>query len=161
VSDTQVTWLSQDAYQRLKQELDELIAHRPAVAAEVDEARREGDLRENSGYYAAREEQERQEARIRQLRGLLRTAQVGETPHSGGAAEPGMVVTVRYEDEETETFLLATRELGKPGEVEVVSPNSPLGKALLGAKESESRQYELPGGGTMHVTLIKAEPFHG
>jgi transcription elongation factor GreA len=158
---SQVTWLSREAHDRLKHELDELLAQRPAVATEVDNARREGDLRENSGYYAALEEQVKQEARIRQLRALLRNAHVGEGPHNSGIAEPGMVLTVRYEDEETETFLLATREQSMPGAAEVVSPESPLGKALLGAKEGESRQYTLPAGGTMHVKLVKAEPHKG
>ncbi len=162
MSETQATWLTKEAYDRLKHELDELIANRPAIATEIDDARREeGDLRESSGYYAAREEQDRQEARIRQLRDLLRSVHVGEMPKDTGIAEPGMVLTVRYADAETETFLLATREEGSPGSIEVVSPDSPLGKSLLGAKEGESRQYELPDGGTMKVTLIKAEPYRG
>lgn len=161
MSDTQLAWLSKEGYDRLKHELDELIAQRPAVASVVDDARREGDLRENSGYYAALEEQEKQEARIQQLRALLRNAQVGGTPSSSGVAEPGMVLTVRYEDAETEKFLLATREQGAAGTVDVVSPNSPLGKALLGAKEGDTREYELPDGGTMHVTLMEAEPHPG
>jgi transcription elongation factor GreA len=162
VSETQVTWLTQEAHDRLKHELDELIANRSVIAAEINARREEGDLRENGGYHAAREEQGKQEARIRQLQELLRNAKVGEAPQNSGVAEPGMVLTVRYEDdEETETFLLATREEGAHGAVEVYSPNSPLGKALLGAKEGEAREYELPNGGNMKVTLIKAEPYAG
>ncbi|WP_137813062.1 transcription elongation factor GreA [Gandjariella thermophila] len=162
VSETQVTWLTQEAHDRLKHELDELIANRPVIAAEINARREEGDLRENGGYHAAREEQGKQEARIRQLQELLRNAKVGEAPENSGVAEPGMVLTVRYEDdEETETFLLATREEGAHGGIEVYSPNSPLGKALLGAKEGESREYELPNGASMKVTLIKAEPYRG
>ena len=65
VTDTQVTWLTQEAYDRLKDELDELIANRPAIAAEINARREEGDLKENGGYHAAREEQGKQEARIR------------------------------------------------------------------------------------------------
>ena len=68
------TWLSQDAYDRLQAELDELIAGRPAIAAEINARREEGDLRENGGYHAAREEQGKQEGRIRYLQELLRTA---------------------------------------------------------------------------------------
>ena len=78
--DTQVTWLTQEAYDRLKHELDELIANRPVIAAEINARREEGDLKENGGYHAAREEQGQQEARIRQLQELLRTAQVGVAP---------------------------------------------------------------------------------
>ncbi|MEU6268977.1 transcription elongation factor GreA [Saccharopolyspora shandongensis] len=162
MSETQVTWLTQDAYDRLKGELDELVANRPAIAAKINEAREEGDLRENGGYHAAREEQGQIEARIRQLQELLRTAQVGDVPTESGIARPGSVLTVRYDGEdETEKFLLATREEGAHGELEVYSPNSPLGRALLDAKEGETREYELPNGGTMSVTLVKAEPFAG
>jgi transcription elongation factor GreA len=161
VSDTQVTWLTQEAYDRLKQELDELIANRPVMAAEINARREEGDLKENGGYMAAREEQGKQEARIRQLQELLRAAKVGEAPTTNGVAAPGMVLTVRYDgDNETEEFLLATREEGAHGSLEVYSPSSPLGQALLGAKDGEKRQYTLPNGNTMKVTLIKAVPYH-
>src|SRR5580692_11482650 len=64
VSDTQVTWLTQDAHDRLKNELDELVANRPVIAAKINDAREEGDLKENGGYHAAREEQAQLEARI-------------------------------------------------------------------------------------------------
>jgi transcription elongation factor GreA len=160
VSETLVTWLTQEAYDRLKHELDELVANRPVIAAEINARREEGDLRENGGYQAAREEQGRQEARIRQLQELLHTAKVGEAPKEEGIAAPGMVLTVRYEDDdETETFLLATREEGSHGDLEVYSPGSPLGEALLGAHENETREYILPNGGSMKVTLLSAKPF--
>ncbi|OLR90036.1 transcription elongation factor GreA [Actinokineospora bangkokensis] len=162
VSDTQVTWLTQEAYNRLKSELDELIENRPVIAQKINTSREEGDLKENGGYHAAREEQGQQEARIRHLQELLRGAKVGETPAANGIAGPGMVLTVRYEgDDEDETFLLATREEGGEGAIEVYSPESPLGKALLGAKEGETREYELPNGKTQKVTLNKAEPYSG
>jgi transcription elongation factor GreA len=161
MSETQVTWLTQEAYDRLKQELDELIAGRPSMAAKINASREEGDLKENGGYHAAREEQGQQEARIRQLQELLRDAKVGEAPTRDGIAEPGMVLTVRYDgDEETEEFLLATREEGAHGSMEVYSPSSPLGQALLGAKNGETRKYALPNGATMKVTLLKAVPYH-
>ena len=70
------------------------------------------------------------------------------------------MLTIRYEgDDEDEKFLLATREEGAEGELEVYSPESPLGKALLGAKEGESREYELPNGKVQKVTLVKAVPY--
>lgn len=162
MSETQVTWLTQEAYDRLKSELDELVATRPTIAAKINEAREEGDLKENGGYHAAREEQGQIESRIRQLQELLRTAKVGDVPTESGVARPGSVLTVRFDDEaEEEKFLLATREEGAHGELEVYSPSSPLGQALLDAKEGETREYELPVGGTMKVTLISAQPFSG
>ncbi|MBK1785626.1 transcription elongation factor GreA [Prauserella cavernicola] len=160
VSDSKVTWLTQDAYDRLKSELDELIENRPVIAAKINDSREEGDLKENGGYHAAREEQGQQEARIRHLQELLRTAKVGEAPTNSGVAEPGMVLTVRYAgDDDEEKFLLATREEGGEGALEIYSPDSPLGKALLGAKEGESREYSLPNGNTQKVTLVQAVPY--
>ena len=157
MSDTQVTWLTQDAYDRLKHELDELIENRPVIAAKINDSREEGDLKENGGYHAAREEQGQAEARIRHLQELLRAAKVGEAPGERRLAEPGKVLTVRYEgDDEDEKFLLATREEGAEGDLDVYSPESPLGRALLGAKEGEAREYELPNGNTQKVTLVKA-----
>jgi transcription elongation factor GreA len=159
VTDTQVTWLTQDAYDRLKHELDELIANRPVIAAEINARREEGDLKENGGYHAAREEQGQQEARIRQLQELLRTAQVGTSPTSSDTAAPGMVLKIRYDDEDTETVLLGSREEGNHGDLQVISPNSPLGAALMGARVGESREYALPDGGSMAVSLVAAEPY--
>jgi transcription elongation factor GreA len=162
VSDTQVTWLTQEASDRLKTELDELIDNRPAMAAKINASREEGDLKENGGYHAAREEQGQQEARIRQLQELLRNAKVGEAPTRSGVAEPGSVLTIRYDgDDDTEEFLLATREEGSHDALEVYSPSSPLGSALLGAKDGETRQYTLPNGNTQKVTLVKAVPYKG
>jgi transcription elongation factor GreA len=162
VSDTQVTWLTQEAYNRLKQELDELVENRPVIAAKINASREEGDLKENGGYHAAREEQGQAEARIRHLQELLRNAKVGEAPANDGLAEPGKVLTIRYEgDDDTEKFLLATREEGAEGALEVYSPESPLGKALLGAKEGETRSYDLPNGSRQQVTLVKAVPYAG
>lgn len=162
MSDEQVTWLTRESHDRLKAELDELIENRPALAAKINDSREEGDLKENGGYHAAREEQGQQEARIRQLQELLRTAKVGEAPTRSGVAEPGSVLTVRYEgDDETEDFLLATREEGAHDSLEVFSPSSPVGEALLGAKDGETREYGLPNGNTMKVTLVKAVPYKG
>jgi transcription elongation factor GreA len=154
-----VTWLTQDAHDRLKHELDSLVQNRAAMAAEINARREEGDLRENGGYHAAKEEQGKQEGRIRQLQELLRTAQVGIAPNDSGVAGPGMVVTVRFDDDdETETFLIGSRE-ESASELEVYSAASPLGKALDGAKEGETRSYETPNGKTVRVTLLKADPF--
>jgi transcription elongation factor GreA len=163
VTDTRVTWLTQEAHDRLKSELDALIANRPVIAAEINARREEGDLKENGGYHAAREEQGQQEARIRQLQELLRTAQVGTAPTSSDTAAPGMVITVSYDEDpdDSETMLLGSREEGAHGDLQVISPNSPLGAAILGARVGETREYQLPNGGSMKVTLTKAEPFTG
>lgn len=163
MTDTQVVWLTQEAHDKLKAELDQLIAHRPVIAAEINDRREEGDLRENGGYHAAREQQGQEEARIRQLQELLNTAKVGEAPTQSGVALPGSVVTVFYDGvkTDTETFLIATRqEVFGDGKLEVYSPNSPLGAALLDAKVGETRTYTVPNGNTVKVTLVSAEPYH-
>ena len=163
MTETQVTWLTPESHDRLKNELDQLIANRPVIAAEINERREEGDLKENGGYHAAREEQGQQEARIRQLQELLNNAKVGEAPTQSGVALPGSVVKVYYDGDETdvETFLIATREEGlRESKLEVYSPNSPLGGALIDAKVGETREYTLPNGGSMKVTLVSAEPYH-
>ncbi len=160
---TDTTWLTQESHDRLKGELDSLIANRPVIAAEINERREEGDLKENGGYHAAREEQGQQEARIRQLQELLNNAKVGEAPTQSGVALPGSVVTVYYDGDEsdTETFLIATREDSGNQSLDTYSPNSPLGAALLNAKVGDTREYSVPSGKQVKVTLVSAEPYHG
>jgi transcription elongation factor GreA len=160
--DAAVTWLTQDAFDRLSRELETLIENRPAMAQEINDRREEGDLKENGGYHAAREEQGKQEGRIAQLQTLLRSAKVGEAPASDGVAGPGMVVEVRFDgDDDVESFLIGSREEAETAGIEVYSAASPLGKALTGAKEGETVEYETPTGKTMKVTLVSAKPFSG
>ena len=160
---TVVTWLTQDAHDRLQQELDGLVAHRPVIAAEINARREEGDLKENGGYHAARDEQAKQEARIRHLQEILRSAQVGVPPADDGVVEPGMVVTIAYDgdDNDQETFLLGSREEGVHGSMQVYSPQSPLGQAILGANRGESREYILPNGRVQKVSVLETKPFAG
>ena len=105
---TQQVWLTQEAYDKLKAEYDHLSGPgRAEITSRIEAAREEGDLKENGGYHAAKEEQGKQEARIRQLEQLLREASVGETPATGGLAGPGMVVEVRFPgDKDTTRFVL-------------------------------------------------------
>ncbi|MBB5828684.1 transcription elongation factor GreA [Micromonospora carbonacea] len=154
------TWLSQDAHDRLQAELDELIANRPVIAAEINARREEGDLRENGGYHAAREEQGKQEGRILYLKELLRTAKVGEAP-SADTVSPGMVVTIYFDDDadDTETFLLGSREISSTTELTVYSPESALGKSILGSRPGQTVTYTAPSGADIKVTVVKFEPF--
>ena len=154
-------WLTQEAYDRLSRELEALIANRQAMAKEINARREEGDLRENGGYHAAREEQGKQEGRILQLTQMLRDARVGEAPTSDGTAGPGMVVTVRFsdDDDDTETFLIGSREVSDTTDLEVYSAASPLGQALTGAKEGDTVSYNTPTGKTISATLISAKPY--
>jgi transcription elongation factor GreA len=154
------TWLSQDAHDRLQAELDELVAARPAIAAEINARREEGDLRENGGYHAAREEQGKQEGRIRQLQELLRNAQVGSAP-TADAVAPGTVVTIHFDDDADETFLLGSREIAATTDLTVYSPESALGKAILGARSGQTVTYTAPSGADIKVTVVSFEPHKG
>jgi transcription elongation factor GreA len=132
------------------------------MAKEINDRREEGDLRENGGYQAAREEQGKQEGRIKQLQALLRSAKVGEVPMTAGVAGEGTIVTVRWDgDDDEETFLIGSREMAKTADVQVYSKDSPLGKALYGKSEGESAEYETPNGKRLTVTLVTARPFTG
>lgn len=159
-----VAWLTQEAYDRLRAELDHLMGPaRVEVAKRIEAARAEGDLSENGGYHAAKDEQGHQEARIRQLQGLLQRAKVGETPQDDGLVEPGMIVEIRFEgDDETETFLLGSRELlalDDSVDIEVYSPQSPLGEAITGQKTGDTVSYATPNGTEIAVTIVSAKPY--
>jgi transcription elongation factor GreA len=157
-----VTWLTQEAYDRLKAQLDHLTGPaRLEIARKIEQAREEGDLRENGGYHAAKEEQGVQEVRIRQLTELLRHAKVGEAPPADGIAEPGMVVTVKFADGEVEKFLLGSREESGVSGMPVYSAHSPLGKALTGHRAGETVSYQLPNGRQMSVEILDAVPYAG
>jgi len=161
-----VIWLTQDAFDHLQTELDHLRGPaRSELAARIGEARDEGDLRENGGYHAAKEEQGKSEARIRQLEDMLRRAEVGDPPSTGAGVDAGMVVTVRFAgDDDDETFLLGSRELlalDDSVELQVYSPQSPLGAAIRGSDIGDSVSYEAPNGRTVTVEIVAAKPFRG
>ncbi|MFE3074210.1 transcription elongation factor GreA [Streptomyces sp. NPDC059247] len=158
-----VTWLTQEAYNKLKDELEYLSGPaRTEIAAKIAAAREEGDLRENGGYHAAKEEQGKQELRVRQLTQLLQHAKVGESPADDGIVEPGMVVTIAFDGDEddTMTFLLASREYAS-GDIETYSPQSPLGVGVNGKKAGDDAQYELPNGKKATVRILSAKPHSG
>jgi transcription elongation factor GreA len=158
-----VTWLTQEAYNQLKAELEHLSGPaRTEIAAKIAAAREEGDLRENGGYHAAKEEQGKQELRVRQLTQLLENAKVGEAPATEGVVAPGMVVTIAFDGDEddTVTFLLASREYAS-GDIETYSPQSPLGTGVNGKKVGEDAEYELPNGKKATVKILKADPYQG
>ena len=161
---TQTVWLTQEAYDKLQRELDQLTGPgRAEVTAKIAAAREEGDLRENGGYHAAREEQGQQEARIRQLTDMLRRAQVGEAPAATDEIVPGVKVTIAFDGDEsdTDTFVLGSRELlGLDSDAaNVYSPQSPLGAAILGLRPGDEASYAAPNGRSINVTVVKVEPF--
>ena len=155
-------WLTQAKYDALQAELDELRGPgRAAVVQKVSEARDEGDLKENGGYHAAREELGKLDGRIAQLTDMLEKAQVGEAPADGSSIMPGMKITYRFVgDDDEETFLLGAREMGT-GDIDVFSPQSPLGAAVVGAAVGDTVSYEAPNGKRLNVEIVGAEPYSG
>src|SRR5689334_6541912 len=159
-------WLTQEAYDKLRAELESLKGPvRQEIVNKISAAREEGDLSENGGYHAAREEQGKNEGRIRQLEAMLERAQVGETPPDDGVVEPGMKVTYKFvgdDDDEAETFLLGAREMEDvAGGLKVYSPQSPLGAAIIGASKGDTVAYEAPNGKMPEVVIVAAVPFPG
>ena len=157
---TSSSFLTQDAYDRLSAELEHLKGEgRSDIAKRIEAAREEGDLKENGGYHAAKEEQGKMEARIRQLQHLLQNAIVGTSPADDGVVEPGMVVTVEMFGE-TETFLLGSREIISDGDdLDVYSEKSPLGAALMGTSPGRTVTYEAPNGKQIEVKVVEAKPY--
>jgi len=156
-------WLTQDAYDKLKEELEHLKGPRRAeIVAEISAARDEGDLKENGGYHAAREEQGKNEARIAQLEQMLERAEIGETPADDGVVEPGMVVTYKFEgddDDEPESFLLLGSREGAPSDVTVYTPEAPLGAAINGRSKGETVTFTGPTGKDLSVVILDAKPY--
>jgi transcription elongation factor GreA len=154
------TWLTQEAADRLAAELKELEGPlRAEIIKKIETARSEGDLKENGGYHAAREEQGKIEGRIRQLKHMLEHAHIG-TPPAGesGVVGLGMLVRVDIAGDEIK-FLLGSREIAS-GDVDVYSEKSPLGAAVLGAKVGQTVNYTAPNGKQIAVAVLEAAPFN-
>jgi transcription elongation factor GreA len=160
-----VVWLSQKNYDRLRQEYEYLSDVKMGeLSRRIAQARDEGDLSENAGYHAARDEQAQLVARLRQLKLQLDQAQVGQA--DGDAVAPGMTVTVAFGDdpEDRDTFLLGSREiiaLDDSLDLPVYSPQSPLGAAVLGKAVGDEAAYLAPNGRTISVTVVSFEPYGG
>ena len=154
------TWLTPDAFERLKKELEDLSGPgRAEIAERIEAARDEGDLKENGGYHAAREEQGKLEARIRELEHLLANANVAEADSDNTTVTPGKLVKVSMGGRTLE-FLLGSREIiSADDKVEVFSEKSPLGAAVNGAKVGDKVSYEAPNGKTLEVTVESAEAY--
>jgi transcription elongation factor GreA len=155
---TAETWLTQEAFDRLTSELETLSGvGRAEIAHKIELAREEGDLKENGGYHAAKEEQGKIEARIRQLTALLRSANVGNPPDDG-VVEPGMIVTAKIAGDKSE-FVVGNREIAGDSDLDVYSEKSPLGMAIMGHREGETVSYTAPNGKEITVELLTVKTF--
>ena len=155
------TWLTQEAYDRLAAELSQLINYgRKEIAKKISEARDEGDLKENGGYHAAREEQGKIEMRINRLEQILATAIVDDERVSNGTVEAGTIVTLTLNGNE-QRFLLGSPEISEGIEIDVFSPESPLGLAIHGLAVGDETSYAAPNGKVFAVKILNVETFIG
>jgi transcription elongation factor GreA len=155
------TWLTQEAYDRLASELEDLLTvKRHEIAKRIQDAREEGDLKENGGYHAAKEEQGRIESRIDRIENILASATVGEAPKSHGIVEQGVMVKVLLRGNETE-FLLGSAEIAEGTDVTVYSPNSPIGHAIMGKKVGDETKFFGPNGKAVEVKILEVRNFAG
>ncbi|SDL62164.1 transcription elongation factor GreA [Corynebacterium mycetoides] len=162
MAETQKQYITPEMKAKLERELQALIDNRPVIAAEINERREEGDLKENAGYDAAREQQDQEEARIKQISEILANATTERSGVVEGVAQVGSVVHVYYNGDENdkETFLIGTRAASTDNkDLETYSESSPLGSVLIGASEGETRTYSAPNGREISVTIVSAEPY--
>ena len=147
--------LTQQAFDKLQGELAFLEGDdRQRIIQDIATARAHGDLSENAEYHAAKDEQGQKEARIRQVRQMLENAEIITGDDDDSVVKPGKVVTIRHEGEdESETYLLGLRE-ERGGEYDVLTPDSPLGQALLGRTPGETVVAKVPAG-NLKVQLLE------
>jgi transcription elongation factor GreA len=158
-NDNPTTWLTPDARDRLEAELATLSGEgRREITSRIEAAREEGDLKENGGYHAAKDEQGKMEARIRTLINLLKSATVGESTAAAGIVGPGTVVTATIAGDPS-TFLLGNREIiAADSDLSVYSETSPLGQAINGLAVGTTTSYTAPNGKeiTVEITAVDA-----
>lgn len=153
-------WLARSVYEQLRAELAELLRHRSDGTDGLTAGQFAGDHTDQNTEQQWLSVRRDRENRIRKLQELLQNPVVGQDPPDDGVAEPGMVLTIRYEDDqETETVLFAHHEEGARPGLATCSPDSPLGMALPGRKQGDRVRYTLPDGQPMEVTLIQAVPY--
>ncbi len=145
---------TQATFDRLKIEHEHLTTvWRIDIAKRIEAARELGDLKENGDYHAAKEEQGKTEARIRDLEAMIERAEIVEGGSDDGTVVAGSVVTIRYEgDEDEETYLLGSIEEKREG-IDIMSPGTPIGPALLGARAGDVVEAETPGG-ALRVEIV-------
>jgi len=153
--------LTRPTYGRLAEEFYDLTTRgRIQVAEKIERAREMGDLSENGDYHAAKDEQGHMEGRIRQLGGILEDYEIVERGQEG-TVSIGCVVCFIYEgddDDLAETYFIGHIEERREG-IETMSPDAPLGGALLNRRIEECVEYEAPNGNKLQVRILSVEHF--
>jgi transcription elongation factor GreA len=148
--------LSPSAHERLVAEVTEMTTiGRIEIARKIEAARELGDLSENGDYHAAKEEQGKMEGRIRQIEAILEDAVIVDDPEGTGEVTTGSVVAIRYAgDDDVERYLIGSIE-ERHDDLDVMSPGSPLGSALLGRSAGDTVTFEAPNGATLDVEIVE------
>lgn len=150
--------LSQMAYDRLRGEFEELTTvGRVDIARKIEAARELGDLSENGDYHAAKDEQGKMETRIALLSALLNNCRIVEA-RDGNTVSVGSVVTVAHggDPNDVETYLVGSIEERHDG-LDVISPASAMGSAIMGAKVGDTLAFESPAGGSLTVQIVSLD----
>ena len=153
----EVQQLSQVAHDRLEAEHDDLTTRgRIDIARKIETARELGDLSENGDYHAAKEEQGKMEGRIMHLHRILDNCEIVDSPGRSDLVATGTVVAITYEgDDHVERYLVGSIE-ERVDDLDVISPGSPLGESLMGAKVGDTVDYEAPGG-VLKVSVVSID----
>ncbi|MDR1447856.1 MAG: transcription elongation factor GreA [Candidatus Ancillula sp.] len=158
-----IVWLSEVTYLKLKKELEHRKGEkRDEITERIAAARDEGDLKENGGYHAARDEQGKNEARIVELEYRLAHAKIGTSDSSIESLDSvalGLIITVSInKSNDFIKFILGAREnADEIAGVDAFSPSSPLGVAILGAKVGSEVSYKAPNGNDILVEIIAVD----
>jgi transcription elongation factor GreA len=149
--------LTREAHDRLRRELDERVTtKRSEISRWLERAREHGDIRENADYDAAKNEQGHNEARVRHIESLLRSAVIVERADTDVVA-PGTIVEIRMDDDDGSTEYLVGSIEERHASFDVLSVSSPLGQALLGAGPGEVVKYTGPRR-TFQVEVVRVRP---
>ena len=134
---------TKEGYDALKGELEKLIARRPQVVINLTNAREQGDLSENAGYHAAKEELGQIDSRVKEIKYLLRVGKIQESAQIEQISV-GNTVTVHNGDEEL-TFTVVEELEADPANAKI-STSSPIGKELLGKQVGAEFEVDAPSG---------------
>jgi transcription elongation factor GreA len=157
MAETKKVPLTQAAVDRLKEELDHLEGEaREQIIKEIATARAHGDLSENAEYHSAKDQQGMQEGRVRQIRAMLENAEIIEATDDG-VIKPGMTVTIRSEGEDADSYFLGTREEKGGVELPVLTPESPMGKALMGHSAGDKVTVDLPNDSQEVIEVVEVK----
>lgn len=144
-------YITKKGLEDLKQELNELVnIKRPKILNEIKTTRDLGDLSENAGYHAAKEQQTFVESRINEIEEIVKNAVVKDE-NTGGKVDIGSSVTLES-DGSTHDYVIVGASESNPVEGKI-SYESPMGSVLMGKKQGDSVKVGTPMGVTNYKII--------